>query len=650
MRSAESPLRAALRRPSIRRLTIGFFTLTLGEWTLGAAAAIALFADYGAVAVALVGARFIPAALTSVGFAHLGDQRSPSLVMAGAAACRAALGAGLLLAVAAGAPLALLALLIWLDAAAGAAYRPAQARMLPSIARSPAELASTATLVSNSKSSGQMLGALLGSVAAAVGGIELGVVAATALFGTAAASSLGLRQYRTARAASAPVGLGLRQGLDALGQSPGATRIAIWSCARSLGRGAWTSLGVLAALVLLHMDEAGYGALMAAAGVGTILGISLSSRFAVQRLLAAPFALALGAPAVAFLAIGGLAIPAVALAAMILWGMGMALSDVAAQALLTRVVPPSQSARVTGVMEGAKLLAEGTGGLIAPLVADALGLGTAFLVGGGLLLTALAFDLAGFRKIDQIAVGRVDRLNLARGVPWFRALRVDGLEAVVNPMREERVAPGTELITQDAGGSRWYLVEEGRFDVFVDGFPVGSVTAGGSFGERGLMRDEPRSASVRATTAARVLVLERDDFLRALTGTDGTGGGALGADAADPEELLRRQPLLHRLDDAAIQRFVASAEVRRVPPETVLFAQGDAPQAWLVVAEGTIAISVDGEARRTLQSGDALGEIAVLHQVPRTATARSLTDATLLMIPGEVVRAEIALTPEGAAG
>ncbi len=61
MRSAESPLRAALRRPSIRRLTIGFFALTLGEWTLGAAAAITLFSDHGAIAVALVGARFIPA-------------------------------------------------------------------------------------------------------------------------------------------------------------------------------------------------------------------------------------------------------------------------------------------------------------------------------------------------------------------------------------------------------------------------------------------------------------------------------------------------------------------------------------------------------------------------------------------------------------
>lgn len=649
MRSAESPLRAALRRPSIRGLTLGFFTLTLGEWTLGAAAAIALFAEYGAVAVALVGARFIPAALTSVGFAHLGDHHRPSSVMAIAAACRAALGVALLLAVAVGAPLALLALLIWLDAAAGAAYRPAQARMLPSIARSPAELASTATLISNSKSSGQMLGALLGSIAAAIGGIELGVIVATALFGVAAASSLGLRQHATARGTSPSAGLGLRQGLDALAQSPGATRIAIWSCARSLGRGAWTSLGVLAALVLLHMDEAGYGALMAAAGVGTIVGIVLSSRFAVQRLLAAPFALALGAPAVAFLAIGGLAMPAVALAAMILWGAGMALSDVAAQGLLTRVVPPSQSARVTGVMEGAKLLAEGTGGLAAPLVADALGLGTAFLVGGGLLLAALAFDLRGFRAIDQIAVGRVDRLNLARGVPWFRALRVDGLEAVVNPMREQRVEPGTELITQDASGSQWYLVESGRFEVFVDGFAVGSISAGGSFGERGLMRDEPRSASVRAATAASVLVLERDDFLRALTGADGTGGKELVEDAADAEELMRRQPLLHRLDDGAIARVVSSVETRRVPPKTVLFTQGDAAEAWLVVAKGTIAITVDGEARRTLHAGDALGEIAVLHQVPRTASATSLTDATLLVVPGEVVRAEVALTPESAA-
>ncbi len=389
---------------------------------------------------------------------------------------------------------------------------------------------------------------------------------------------------------------------------------------------------------------------MAAAGVGTILGISLSSRFAVRRLLAAPFALALGAPAVAFLLIGGFAVPAVALGAMVLWGAGMALSDVAAQALLTRVVPPSQSARVTGVMEGAKLLAEGTGGLLAPLVADVVGLGTAFIVAGGVLLAALLLDLSGFRKIDRFAVGRVDRLNLARGVPWFRSLRVDGLEAVVAPMRQEQVAPGAELITQDAPGSRWYLVEEGRFDVFVDGFPVGHVAAGGSFGERGLMRGEPRSATVRAATPATVLVLERADFLRALTGAEAAAVGSSAVDARDPRELLRRQPLLHRFDDATIARIAGAAVQRRVEAESVLFAQGDEADEWLVITDGSVAISVDGESRRTLGPGDALGEIAVLHRVPRTATARALTPTTLLAVPGDVVRAQIDLVPEGTAG
>lgn len=646
MRSAESPLRAALRRPSLRRLTLGFFALTLGEWILGAAAAISLFDDHGAIAVALVGARFIPAAGASVALSHLADHRRPSTVMAGAGAARAALGALLFAAVAAGAELWWLAALIWLDAAAGAAYRPAQARSLPSIARSPAELASAATLISSSKSGGQMLGALIGSVSVAVGGIELGIGFAFACFAVTAASAVGLRERSAPAPAGRPVGLGLRQGLLALKDAPGATRIAAWSCARSVGRGAWTSLGVLAALVLLHMDDAGYGALMAAAGVGTLVGISLSSRFAVRRLLAAPFALALAAPAVAFLLIGGLALPAVALAAMVLWGAGMALSDIAAQALLTRVVPPSQSARVTGVMEGAKLLAEGTGGLLAPLVAGLLGLGTAFIVAGCVLIAALLLDLGGFRRIDRIAVGRVDRLNLVRAVPWFGALRVDGLEAVVAPMHRLDVAAGTELITQDASGSRWYLVEAGRFDVFVDGFPVGHVEAGGSFGERGLMREEPRSATVRAATAASVLVLERDDFLRALTGSDATAPGRRAAADADPATLLRRQPLLHRLDDPAIARFAGAAELRRVPAETVLFAQGDPAEDWLVIVDGSVAITVDGEPRRTLGAGDALGEIAVLHAVPRTATARTLTDATVLVLPGELVRAEIELVPQ----
>lgn len=644
MQSADAPFRAALAQPAIRRVTLGFFAVILGEWVLGTAAAIALFGAHGALAVGLVGARFIPAALASVTIAHLVDHRSPRLVLVGTALTRAAVAGAAIIAVQAGAGMVLIAALVWCDAAAGAAYRPAQARLLPTIARSPAELATTATLASTAKSAGQIVGALVGSVVAALGGAGLGAATALGLFLVAALAAPG-GAASSRRRSAALVGLGVRQGYAALRSSPGASRIAFWSCVRSLGRGAWTSLGVLAALVLLHMQETGYGVLMGAAGVGTVIGIALSSRLAARAHLAAPFAAALSAPAVAFLIVGLTAAPAAAFVAMIAWGIGMALSDVSAQALLTRVVPPSESGRVTGFMEGAKLMAEGIGGLAAPVVAEFVGLRGAFIAAAVLLLLALVLDYDGFRGVDRVAVGRVELLDLARAVPWFRTLRVDGLEALVAPMRAEAIAAGSQVITQDAQESRWYLVQRGRFAVYVDGFKTGEVGPGGSFGERGLMRDEPRTATVRAVTDAAVLTLERDDFLRALTGTDHAADAAAPA-ALPPRELFRRQPILHRLDDTAVAVLAATATERSLPRGATLFSQGDPADDWLVIARGEVEIVVDGEPRRLLGAGDALGEIAVLHDVARTATARAMTDVELQVISGEVLRAAVPMLPD----
>ncbi len=74
------------------------------------------------------------------------------------------------------------------------------------------------------------------------------------------------------------------------------------------------------------------------------------------------------------------------------------------------------------------------------------------------------------------------------------------------------------MITQGDQGDSFYLIEEGEVEVFENGDFRRNEGPGESFGEIALLRDVPRTATVKATERTRLLRLERDQFIGAVTG------------------------------------------------------------------------------------------------------------------------------------
>ena len=73
------------------------------------------------------------------------------------------------------------------------------------------------------------------------------------------------------------------------------------------------------------------------------------------------------------------------------------------------------------------------------------------------------------------------------------------------------------------------------------------------------------------------------------------------------------------------------------PGETI-FSKGDADDRYFVVLEGEVEIRAGGELRRVLAPGDDFGEIAVLHRVPRTASAVGRGSAQVISLNGARMR------------
>jgi CRP-like cAMP-binding protein len=635
---------------AIQRVVAAFASMTVAEWILGTVVAIHAYPVGGAVLVGLVGFRFLPAAVAGLLTSQLADTHRRERLLTATAATRMVASGVVAAALALKLPFVVPLLAVWFDAAAGSAYRPAQAAMLPTLVHTPREFTSSTALVSHAKSSGQMFGALAGGLLIAGLPAAVAVLPATALYAAAALGTAALH------APAPPAGGGavgwrgrlrrMRGGAMAIADDREAKEIVAYACLRSAIRGVWISLGVVAALRLLGLGNAGFGLLMAAAGAGALAAIPLSSLLVGRRSLARWMAAALLMCGVPIAAIGGAATGAPAVVFMVGWGMGMAVSDVAAQAVLNRVVAPASIASVTGLMESGKLLFEGGSCLLAPLLVSTLGIRDALMAVGAVVAVAVLAAAGAFMRIDARAIGRVDISLLLSSVPLFHGLRVDLLEGVVAQLHPESVAAGEEITTQGVDDHRgWYLVDQGRLEVSIDGFVVNELRRGDGFGELALLHDRPRTATVRSVTDVELLALDRDAFLTAVGGGEAPLAGFAGTAGVIGErhaDLLGRVPLLQGVGRRVLEDLGQRAVVGQTPAGEEIVTEGERADHYHLLLSGRAELLVAGERRGAVLPGDGFGEVAVLHRLPRTAAVRAETDCTFLAVAGDDLRAAVA--------
>jgi MFS family permease len=118
------------------------------------------------------------------------------------------------------------------------------------------------------------------------------------------------------------------------------------------------------------------------------------------------------------------------------------------------------------------------------------------------------------------------------------------------------------------------------------------------------------------------------------------GRGLFNLDAEAPVPvveiaLLRSLPLFAELPGPAIEALAASLTPAELPAGTVLIRQGDPGDAYYAIAAGELDVQQDGRFLRRCGRGEGIGEIALLHSIPRTATVIAHSAATVYRLNRE---------------
>lgn len=157
------------------------------------------------------------------------------------------------------------------------------------------------------------------------------------------------------------------------------------------------------------------------------------------------------------------------------------------------------------------------------------------------------------------------------------------------------------------------------FAVAVVGLGVGSITAPAlvaAFGVRGALVATGGFLVVVTLLAWRRLV-------------------AIDAVAVAPTRelaILSTVPLFEPLSVAAKEHLASRLEVRSVPAGTRIISEGEPGDDFYIVVDGHAEVTRGGEPVRVQGPGEWFGEIALLHDVPRTATVTARDEMKLATI------------------
>ena len=230
---------------------------------------------------------------------------------------------------------------------------------------------------------------------------------------------------------------------------------------------------------------------------------------------------------------------------------------------------------------------------------------------------------------------RVEAAELIDELPAFDDLPEDVLSDLAGRIRLRILNPGEPIFRQGDRPDAFYVVRRGTVQIEDEDPDTGdtrvlrTMTRGESFGEMGLLGAHRRQATVRAVGEVELFEVDKGTFDRLLA--EDMRAPDFGHTMQALLE-LRELPVFHGLDSEQLNDLLEHGAWITASPGDELVTQGETGDRFYAIASGRADVARDGEIVGQVGKGMYFGEVALLREVPRTATVVAISPMRLFAL------------------
>ena len=515
MNVARTYLELFRRNPALARLMAGEFISGIGDWLYLVAILVVVYAESSSpVLLGIIGAaRIVPYVVLSVPAGIVADRFDRRLVLLVTDVARGVLMLVLAAAVVLNASVVVVVVLSIAAACFSTFFNPAIAALLPSMV-DERDLGPANSAWATLDNVAFIIGPALAGLLLAQGGLAVAFLINAVTFAVVAV--ILWRLPVPARTRPTEVAEGRGEAGPAGWRALARTMIGpiVLDGAASFVVGGVGVLTVLLAVDVLDAGDAGTGFLQAATGVGGVVAGVVGGALLARR-LEIPLVIggAVSAVGLVWLGLSGTLLPA--MLAIGVATAGLLLLDIVNTTMIQRLVPGDRLGRAMGLLQGTSATIYALGSLAMPI--GAVWLGVPVLLTGSAVLVAMGVAAALWLSSVGPAAQPIDAVRLRLlDQPIFAGLPPARLEAAARRLVAVPVSAGDVIVAEGALADRFYLIDAGTLQVTQrrDGreVPVRELASGSVFGEIGLLRRIPRTATVTATSDGVLYALDAEGF------------------------------------------------------------------------------------------------------------------------------------------